>query len=382
MPSEDTGPASRAEPPREALRSLTRSDLIERGRRLGAATWNLGISRWFWPEGVALLGLADFALASSSNDGLARVRTWADAMLASDRPVGHVNDLAPAAAALTAGIDVVRLARFIEWARCAPRSASGAIEHWKDGLWADTMYMVGVLFARLGAANGDTGLLDEAAEQYLLHAQVLQDDRSGLFAHGSHRGETLWNFWGRANAWAALTAVEILEAGRSLGGLTGATRELTHLAEVHQRLETQLKSLAACQPPHGVWDVLVDGQPETTGIVETSAAAGIAAAMIRFAGPDSGSAQSPLGCAGHLALRGALAYMGDDGCLGGVSDGTILQLLPFGYAVIRSDRPQLWGQGLALAAIAAALEAPAPPALEAPVPAPLETHDAAQGPQE
>ena len=403
MPSEDTGPASRAEPPREALRSLTRSDLVERGRRLTAATWSLGISRWFWPEGVALLGLADFALAAGSdhgdssegthgsdhgdstggNDGLARVRAWADAMLASDRPVGHVNDLAPAAAALTAGIDPLRLARFIEWARCAPRSASGAIEHWKDGLWADTMYMVGVLFARLGAANGDTGLLDEAAEQYLLHAQVLQDDRSGLFAHGSHRGETLWNFWGRANAWAALTAVEILEAGRSLGGLTGATRELTHLAEVHQRLETQLKSLAACQPPHGVWDVLVDGQPETTGIVETSAAAGIAAAMIRFAGPhDSGSAQSPLGAAGHLALRGALAYMGDDGCLGGVSDGTILQLLPFGYAVIRSDRPQLWGQGLALAAIAAALEAPAPPALEAPVPAPLETHDAAQGPQE
>ena len=272
MPSEDTGPASRAEPPREALQSLTRSDLIERGRRLSAATWNLGISRWFWPEGVALLGLADFALAAGSDhgdssegthgsddhsdstgdgdgNGLARVRTWADAMLASDRPVGHVNDLAPAAAALTAGIDAVRLARFVEWARCAPRSASGAIEHWKDGLWADTMYMVGVLFARLAAATGDAGLLDEAIQQYLLHAQVLQDDRSGLFAHGSHRGETLWNFWGRANAWAALTAVEILEAGRNLGGLTGATRELTHLSEVHQRLETQLNSLAACQPP-------------------------------------------------------------------------------------------------------------------------------------
>ena len=415
MPSEDTGPASRAEPPRAALQSLTRSDLIERGRLLGEATWNLGISRWFWPEGVALLGLADFALAAGSDHGdhgdssegthgsdhgdstgggLARVRAWADAMLASDRPVGHVNDLAPAAAALTAGIDAVRLARFVEWARCAPRSASGAIEHWKDGLWADTMYMVGVLFARLAAATGDAGLLDEAIQQYLLHAQVLQDDRSGLFAHGSHRGETLWNFWGRANAWAALTAVEILRAGNAGNAASDPTAShataaattaaaaaeavghatSTHLTEVHQRLETQLNSLAACQPAQGVWDVLVDGRPETTGIVETSAAAGIAAAMIRFAVPHDDPAQTPLGSAGHLALRGALAYMGDDGCLGGVSDGTILQLLPFGYAVIRSDRPQLWGQGLALAAIAAALEAPAPPALEA--------HDAARGPQE
>jgi unsaturated rhamnogalacturonyl hydrolase len=323
--------------------------------------------------------LADFAVAAGSDgdsshggddgNGLTKVRAWAQAMLASDRPVEHVNDLAPAAAALAAGVDPARLGRFVEWARCAPRSASGAIEHWKDGLWADTMFMVGVLFARMAEASGDPALLDEAAEQYLLHAQVLQDDRTGLFAHGSHRGETLWNFWGRANAWAALTAVEILHAGNLLAGQTRASSklaELTVMAEVHQRLETQLKSLASCQPTHGVWDVLVDGQTETAGIVETSAAAGIAAAMIRFAGLQSDSAKTPLGSAGRLALRGALAHTGDDGFLAGVSDGTILQLLPFGYAVIRSDRPQLWGQGLALAAVAAALE----------------TQDAPRGPKE
>ena len=40
-----------------------------------------------------------------------------------------------------------------------------------------------------------------------------------------------------------------------------------------------------------------------------------------------------------------------------VSAGTVLQLVPFGYSVIRDDRPQLWGQGLALHAIAAALAA-------------------------
>jgi unsaturated rhamnogalacturonyl hydrolase len=40
-----------------------------------------------------------------------------------------------------------------------------------------------------------------------------------------------------------------------------------------------------------------------------------------------------------------------------VSAGTVLQLVPFGYSVIRDDRPQLWGQGLALHAVAAALAA-------------------------
>ena len=35
----------------------------------------------------------------------------------------------------------------------------------------------------------------------------------------------------------------------------------------------------------------------------------------------------------------------------------MLQLIPFGYSVIRDDRLQLWGQGLALHAVAAALAA-------------------------
>jgi unsaturated rhamnogalacturonyl hydrolase len=35
----------------------------------------------------------------------------------------------------------------------------------------------------------------------------------------------------------------------------------------------------------------------------------------------------------------------------------VLQLVPFGYSVVRDDRIQPWGQGLALHAVAAALEA-------------------------
>ncbi|MGH3716957.1 MAG: hypothetical protein ACRDT4_26375, partial [Micromonosporaceae bacterium] len=65
--------------------------------------------------------------------------------------------------------------------------------------------------------------------------------------------------------------------------------------------------------------------------------------------------------AGRLAVRGALAYV-EDGVLTRVSAGTVLQLAPFGYSVIRDDRIQPWGQGLALHAIAAALDHAAPPA--------------------
>ncbi len=60
---------------------------------------------------------------------------------------------------------------------------------------------------------------------------------------------------------------------------------------------------------------------------------------------------------GWKALLGTLAYVDDTGLLTRVSAGTILQLVPFGYSVIRDDRPQAWGQGLLLTALAAAADA-------------------------
>lgn len=61
--------------------------------------------------------------------------------------------------------------------------------------------------------------------------------------------------------------------------------------------------------------------------------------------------------AGWRAAAGALAHIDPAGMLTRVSAGTVLRLVPFGYSVIRDDRPQPWGQGLALHAIAAALTA-------------------------
>ena len=59
---------------------------------------------------------------------------------------------------------------------------------------------------------------------------------------------------------------------------------------------------------------------------------------------------------GRKSIAAALTYVNDAGVLTRTSAGTVLQLIPFGYSVIRSDRMQLWGQGLALNAIAAMLE--------------------------
>jgi unsaturated rhamnogalacturonyl hydrolase len=357
MPAEDLSSAQLAESPLDPLADVTAEGLTALGTRVAQRTWADGLDRWFWGEGVALAGLAAFGQASGSGDDKL-VRDWIAQRLTPTPHIEHVNDVAPAAAAIAVGFGS-ELKPFAEWVAAAPRSPSGALEHWPGDLWADTVFMAGAFLARLGRATGDTSLIEEAGRQFVLHAQVLQDEQTGLFAHGSHRGETIWCFWGRANAWAALAAVEFLEASSDL--------QVAYRDEISQRLGRQLTSLIDCQPEHGVWDVLVDGRPETSGIGETSATAGLAAALLRAAALQ---ARQPglagqldqaerTRAAGWLALRAALAHVDDCGYLTRVSAGTILQLIPFGYSVIRSDRPQPWGQGLVLSAIAAALSATA-----------------------
>lgn len=355
VPREDLSSSQDAPAPLEPLspQDLSPAFLSDLGRRVAHRTWRLGIERWFWGEGVALLGLVRFGQAAGTDDQ-ERVSSWIAARLGRDLVLEHVNDLAPGIAALAledGRRHLDALASLAKWSTESPtatRAGNGALEHWPGGVWADTMFMAGAFLARYGRASGDVSFIEEAGRQLIAHAEILQDERSGLFAHGSHRGETIWCFWGRANAWAALAAVEFLEVSAE-GGVDEGLR-----TEVQERLARQLTTLAAIQPAHGVWDVLVDGMPETAGIVETSATAGIAAAMLRARELLPGLSPSVVE-AGRRAARGALAYVDDEGALTRVSAGTILQLIPFGYSVIRDDRPQLWGQGLALAAIAAAI---------------------------
>ena len=56
---------------------------------------------------------------------------------------------------------------------------------------------------------------------------VLQHPGTGLYAHGSHRGETIWCFWGRANAWTAVISRDssMVRSGRRPG--SRSAREVT-----------------------------------------------------------------------------------------------------------------------------------------------------------
>jgi unsaturated rhamnogalacturonyl hydrolase len=365
----DPASAALAEPPRPpaARAALTPAVLAATAKRIALRATTMGLSRWSWGEGVLLYSLLRLAGALGESGPPPFVRGYLDRHLAAGLDPGHVNDLAPGAACaeLWAGTGQARyrhgaeeLLTFLDGARRAP---NGAIEHWPGGVWADTAYMAGTFLVRYGLALRRPDLVAEAGRQLRAHAELLQHPDTGLYAHGAHRGETIWCFWGRANAWTALAAVELLSVARTL-----SDPDLDRIVvTVTSSLERQLRALAGGQPDHGVWDVLVDGQVENRGILETSAAAGIGAAMLRAAA--LGVAPEVTQPAGWRALCGVHAYVADDGTLTRTSAGTVLQLVPFGYSVIRSDRIQPWGQGLALQLYAAALTEPhSPPCAASP----------------
>lgn len=357
MAGSDLTSSRSAAPPRAPLtdEALQPDALLALGRQIEERTWRDDLPDFFWGEGVCLVGMIRFAEAAGEVFPQ-RVSSWLDEHAQGEIVLDHVNHLAPGTAAVLDGRATTRALadRLFDWLQSGAEvthAPNGAIEHWPDGVWADTVFMGGVFLGHLGVARGDAALVAELGRQWLAHAEILQDDATGLMVHGSHAGRAIRCFWGRANAWMALAAVEYLEIAAAHPELVSAET----VDAVQARLGRQLEALAAHQPDHGVWSVLVDDQPENAGVLETSAAAGLGAAMLRAraVAPDL---PELVEAAGWRAVAGSLSYV-EEGILTRVSAGTVLQLVPFGYSVIRDDRPQLWGQGLALHAIAAALSA-------------------------
>lgn len=331
---------------------LTPEFLKAAAEKIINATWKAGLPQWSWGEGVYLLAEVRYH-EGVGEKAPARMLDWYTSRNALTS--GHINNVAPGAAAsrlhASGELDASAINKSLEeWImdpHSATRAANGAVEHWPGGVWADTCYMMGTFLLNHGVATKNASYIEFIGTQLVAHIELLQNPKTKLFAHGSHRGETLWNYWGRGNAWMSLSTVEFLDACEALG-INPPT-----IAPIKAALEAQLKALIPLLPDYGIWDVLVDHQVENAGVLETSATAGFGAAMVRTA-RHLPTMSEELRTVGMRAIAASLTYVDDSGVLTRTSAGTVLQLIPFGYSVIRSDRMQLWGQGLALNAITAA----------------------------
>ncbi|WP_022824466.1 glycoside hydrolase family 88/105 protein [Hymenobacter norwichensis] len=130
-------------------------------------------------------------------------------------------------------------------------------------LWLDDMYMSLPALAQMGKLTGEQRYYDEVVKQYTQFSQRMFNQQKGLYMHGWVQEMSVHPefHWARANGWALMTTVDILDV----------------LPENHPgrpailaQLKAHAKGLAALQAGSGFWHQLLD---RNDSYLETSATA-------------------------------------------------------------------------------------------------------------
>ncbi len=130
-------------------------------------------------------------------------------------------------------------------------------------IWLDDLFMSVPAMAQMGKLTGETQYFDEASKQVLSYAKRMFNKEKGLFFHGWVEAmiEHPEFYWARANGWAFMTQVELLDV---LPQNHPSRQQLLQLLRAHA------KGLASYQSGSGFWHQLLDRHDS---YLETSATA-------------------------------------------------------------------------------------------------------------
>lgn len=130
-------------------------------------------------------------------------------------------------------------------------------------LWLDDLFMSVPALAQMGKLTGDSKYYNEAVKQVLAFARRMFNKQAGIFMHGwvQDMDPHPEFHWGRANGWALMTIVELLDV-----------LPLNHPGrkDVLALLRAHVKGLAALQDGTGFWHQLLD---KNDSYLETSCTA-------------------------------------------------------------------------------------------------------------
>lgn len=172
-------------------------------------------------------------------------------------------------------------------------------------LWVDTTYMVAPFFARYGAVADDPDAFEEAVRQVVVHADHLQDARTGLFRHIWRETPDYYpqgQFWARGNGWVGAALVDTLDA---LPDDHAGRERLVGI------LETFADAVVGLQDRSGFWRNVLD---DPTTPLETSGTLGFAYALER--GVELGVLDAdPYDAAARRAMSACANAVADDGAV-------------------------------------------------------------------
>jgi unsaturated rhamnogalacturonyl hydrolase len=189
-----------------------------------------------------------------------------------------------------------------------------------NSLWLDDLFMSVPALAQMGHYTGEKKYFDDAVKQVLQFSERMFNHEKGLFMHAWIEGmkQHPQFHWGRANGWAIMTMVELLEV---------LPKDHEGYLPIVELLQKHIEGLARCQSPEGFWHQLLD---RNDSYLETSATAiylyAIARAINR--GYVDAQAYGPMLC---LAWNAVDSKINDIGQVEGTCVGTGMGFDPAFY---------------------------------------------------
>ncbi len=177
-------------------------------------------------------------------------------------------------------------------------------------IWADDLYMSVAFLSRMGELTGDPRYFDDAARQVVNFHKHLFDQLRGLMAHcwysdGNRQGVA---FWGRANGWAMMAQVNLLERMPKNHPMRDTLIAL---------LRRHILGIARWQGAQGLWHQLLDKEDS---FLETSCSA-----MFTYAiawGVNNGYLEQRYSSIARRGWEGIASKILPNGEIEGVSVGT------------------------------------------------------------
>jgi unsaturated rhamnogalacturonyl hydrolase len=130
-------------------------------------------------------------------------------------------------------------------------------------LWLDDLYMSVPAIVQMGKLTGDIKYYDEAVKQIRQFSERMFNKEKGLYMHGWVEGMNVHPqfHWARANGWALMTKVEVLEV---------LPEDHPGRQAIIELLQAHIQGLASHQSGDGFWHQLIDRHDS---YLETSATA-------------------------------------------------------------------------------------------------------------
>ena len=313
-------------------------------QRIQKRTLMMDMSECSWGEGVALWGFNRSLSEAPNGEYLPFLKEWVKNGIAEGRFQHTVNTSIPCIGLgevykATGDKEALRIiqnqADYLMYE--ALRLQNGAIIHTDPNarfgrqMWVDTVFMAGLFLAYMGKLTHQQAYIEEAMRQLIIHMEVLQA-QDGLLYHGWDEtlNETIGCKWGRANAWACVGIVEMLDY-------------MPADPRMAQALNRLLDGAAPWQKENGLWRTVLDG---SFSYLEASSAYGFGYTI--YKGVRMGIVDRKYLELVDRMSETLLQNVDETGKVNNISAGTPVMRNEGEYNIICEHRIQPWGQGLAL----------------------------------